>query len=275
MLMGCVGNKYRYDVFAHPGGAVAVATLRHPVSLGLRSLCRISSLEKVRLLSRIGCNGSSRFVNRNNGVMTTPPAGHSDDAATDSANIRRPWDIPPGAAAVLVAVIGVVGVLAGRVTAPVNNSPAPRSTVTATVTSPPSPAAQVMFSLTANSPVPWCQAYGGTGTIPAGYSLVIFDTPAGPSGQLPFTAYYAFDSRATQSATGHWQTEPLQIGTEGGADTDVDIVAVLTTNSIYQYMNSIKTREDAPWISEVLPPGQEISLPVVTNGERGLPCHNS
>jgi hypothetical protein len=209
--------------------------------------------------------------------MTTPPppAGHSDDAAANNTNRRRPGDIPPGYAAVLVAVIGFVAVVAGRATAPDNSAPAPGPAVTTTVTSSPSPAAQVAFSLTANSQVPWCQAYGGTGTIPAGYSLTIFDAPSGPNGQLSSTAYYAFDSRATQSATDHWQTEPLQIGTEGEAGTDVDIVAVLTTNSIYQYMNSIKTGKDAPWISEVLPPGPAISLPVVTNGERGLPCSSS
>jgi len=208
-------------------------------------------------------------------MIPSASAGHSDDAAADNANRRRPWDIPPGVAAVLVAVIGVAGILAGRATAPSNSTSVPRPAVTTTVMSSPSPAAQVEFSLTANSRVPWCQVYSGTGTIPAGYSLVIFSTPAGPNGQLSSTAYYSFDSRATQSAAGHWQTEPLQTGTEGEADTNVDIVAVLTTNSIYRYINSVLTRNNAPWISEMLPPGPAISLAVITNGERGLPCHSS
>lgn len=187
---------------------------------------------------------------------------------------RRPWDVPPGLAAVLAAIIAVGGGLAGRALAP-NNSPSPAPTVTTTITAPPSPsvpAAHLEFSLTDGTAVPFCQVYNGTGAIPAGYSLLIFDTPAGFNGQLPSTPYFSFDKRASPTGD-HWQTEPLQIGTRGQAKDHVDIVGVLASNDVYQYISSIQAKNDVFWISGALPPGPTIKLAVVTNGKNGLSCH--
>lgn len=139
-----------------------------------------------------------------------------------------------------------------------------------TVTASPSPApsrANLEFSLTAGSQVPWCQTYTGTGTIPTGYVLAIFDTPAGAQ------HFYSFDQMATQLPGNHWRTtDPLQVGTRGQPGFHVDIIGVLSTRPILRYMASIRALHGAPWISEALPPGPRITLPVVTNGRRGLAC---
>ena len=192
----------------------------------------------------------------------------SSSKATKEQPERRPWDIPPGLAVVLAAVVAVVGGLVGRTTAPSPNSPSAAPTVTATVTKLPSqsPVAQLAFRLGAYSPVPWCQVYKGTGTIPAGYSLLIFDTPAGSP------PHYSFDDRAAQSATGEWETEPLQIGSKGQPNFHAYIVAVLTPDSTYEYMKSIQTQDRSIWHSAMLPSGLKKFLPVVTNGRQGLAC---
>jgi len=208
--------------------------------------------------------------------VTTLPSGSGDsgdlppDLPPDRPKRRR-WAIPPDLAAVLVAVIGVGAAWAGRATAPSSSASSPGPAVTTTVTASPSPTAptaHLEFSLTANSRVPWCQVYKGTGAIPPGYALAIFATPATPDGQPASPAYYSFDTQAIPLTDGHWRTVPLQIGAKGQANFNSDIVGVLVSKSVYRYIKSIR----APWTSETLPPGPTISLPVITNGKRGLPC---
>lgn len=185
---------------------------------------------------------------------------------------RRKLSVDQGLALIVAAVIGATAGHFGT-TATTADTPSPAPTVTVTASpSPAVPNTHLIFSLTANSHVPWCQTYSGTGTIPAGYVLVIFDTPAGPDGQPTSPAYYAFDSNATQLAAGHWQTEPLQIGTPHQANINVEIVGVLTSKSVYRYINSVLVRNNVPWWSTKLPPGPEISLPVITNGQQGMVC---
>jgi len=176
--------------------------------------------------------------------------------------------------AIIAAVALVGGGALGRVIVPDTN-PSPEPTVTKTITPQPAAKASVAhleFALTAGSRVPWCQVYSGTGKIPAGHVLAIFDTPAGPGGQPASQPFYSFDGKAVQPVPGHWQTEPLQIGTQGLADVNVNVTGVLTSTSFYQYMNSVRAKNGLPWISETLPPGPRIILPVVTDGHRGMAC---
>jgi hypothetical protein len=142
----------------------------------------------------------------------------------------------------------------------VSSSPIPTST-------------NVEFGLTDGSKVPWCQVYSGTGNIPAGYQLIIFDTPAGPDGEPASPAYYSLDAVAMHPVADHWYTVPLQVGSPGEANFDADIVGVLASESTYDYIRSIIIYGNAPWWTTKLPPGPRISLFVVTNGKRGMPCH--
>jgi hypothetical protein len=203
-------------------------------------------------------------------VKSKSSSGASAQAAKEQAERRR-WDIPPGWAVVLAAAIGVVSGLAGRATAPSLDSPSPAPTVTATVTKLPSqsPVTKLAFRLKAYSPVPWCQVYKGTGTIPAGYSLLIFDTPAGPP------PHYSFDNRAASSATGDWETEPLQIGQKDQPNFHAYVVAVLTPDSTYEYMKSIQTQDNAIWQSTVLPSGPKKVLPVVLTAGKAWHAHDN
>jgi hypothetical protein len=207
--------------------------------------------------------------------VTTAPVPDSGINSLKGDKNRRPWDIQPGLAVVLTAIIGLIGGVIGRTTAPDNTQPTPGPTVTATVTASPSPtvpAANLQFALTVNSKVPWCQVYSGTGTIPTGYSFVFFDTPADPDGQPASPASYSFDGVATEVAADHWRTEKLEVGTLYTANDNIDIVGVLTSESTYTYINSILTQRDAQWTSKRLPPGPRATLPVITNGKHGLPC---
>jgi hypothetical protein len=185
---------------------------------------------------------------------------------------RRKWSVDQGIALIVAAGIAAAATYFGtRQTQTGQLTPGP--TVTATVTAPSSPAPSAKnleFSLTADAKVPFCQVYRGTGEIPGGYVLVIFDTPAGADGQPSSPPFYSFDGQAAQVTAGHWSTEPLQLGTEGQAGTSIDIVGVLTSSSYYRLLGSIRALNG--WISGTLPPGPSITLPVSTNGERGLKC---
>lgn len=166
-------------------------------------------------------------------------------------------------AAVLTAAASVVSVVVTKAT----QSPATVSRATA------GPSAHLTFSLTSGSRVPWCQVYSGTGSVPRGYSFVIFDTSADPSGQISQPASYSFDGAAEGDTADHWTTEPLQIGTKGVANTDVDIIGVLTTTAEYSYIGSIRAEKNLLWFSHQLPPGPRVILHVITNGHQGMSCH--
>ncbi len=205
-------------------------------------------------------------------IASSPLPDGTDTATAAEKTKRRRFDVPPGIALIVAALIGLAGGAIGRNTAD-NNSPQRGPTVTTTITASPSPPivanAHLEFVLTPRSKVPWCRIYNGTGTIPAGKVLIIFETPANPDGQPKSPASYSFDGQAKQLTASRWQTEPLQIGTPHQANFNVDIVAVLSSKSTYSYIRSLLTKNS---VSTKLPPGPEISLPVVTNGRRGMAC---
>lgn len=199
----------------------------------------------------------------------TKPLAPSTGPGTPGLNPHKKLirDIPPGWAAVLAASIGIVAAVASSLVTRATQSPA------ASPSSVGAPQAHIEFSLTPNSRVLWCQVYNGTGTVPAGYSFVIFDTPANSAGQVEQPASYSFDGEAEENAPGHWTTEPLQIGTRGVANDSVDIIGVLTSRAIYSFVSSIRAQNDLLWSSQQLPPGPKVTLPVITNGKRGQSCH--
>src|SRR5215467_11565195 len=118
-------------------------------------------------------------------------------------------------AAVIAAFAAAGGYLVPAFLTSGNSSPSPNVTITASPR--PVSAKGLNFALAPHSPVPWCQVYEGTGTIPHGAVLLIFDTPALPSGNPTTPAHYSFDQEVTQSSSAHWQTGHLQIGTLGVA----------------------------------------------------------
>jgi len=207
------------------------------------------------------------------GVVTTPSSpSHPNDGTTGNANKRRPWDIPPGVAVVVAALIGLAGIWVGRASAATSGAPSP--SVTTTITAAPRPTLKVAnlgFALASPARIPWCNILDGTGAIPTGDVLLIFDTPAGPNGQPQSPPYYSFDGKATQVTKNSWQIKPVYIGQRYAKNFNAEIAGVLASDAVYQYILSIHVRNNQPWISEQLPPGQVIRLTVVTNGS-GKQC---
>ncbi len=189
--------------------------------------------------------------------------------------------MPPGKVTIIAAIIGAVaailsgliGVFAGRVTASGGDpQPRPTLTVTATAAAPVTTPANLRFALTRGSLVHWCQSYYGTGTIPSGYTLMLFDISADPTGSPEESASYSFDGKAIKTSADQWQTQkPLEAGKPGQA-ARIDIVGVLGSDSVYAYINSISTDSGTGWGSTDLPPGTKISLPIVTDGEPSTKC---
>jgi hypothetical protein len=172
-----------------------------------------------------------------------------------------------------MAIVGILCVCGTLVLTTVLNRQAVTVAGRGTSSSPIPASTNLEFELTDGSKVPWCQVYNGTGSIPAGYQLIIFDTPAGPDGEPASPAYYSLDAIAIHPVAGHWYTIPVQIGSPGVANFYSDIVGVLASESTYDYIKSIIIYGNAPWWTTKLPPGPKISLFVVTNGKRGIPCH--
>jgi hypothetical protein len=110
-----------------------------------------------------------------------------------------------------------------------------------------------------------CQTYYGTGTIPSGYSLLIFDSPT------LYGAYY-LDGEATNQSQGGWLSPLVMTGND-----PTFISAVLVPSSSASFVNGIFLTSDKPkvraelgslglaWLSHELPPGQESIPPLKAN----------
>ncbi len=205
-------------------------------------------------------------------MTATPQSPATQNKDDDSSRKRPKLTLDAGVASVLATAILVSGGLLGHL---INNkgtaSPSPAVTITAS----PAPlrVGGLKFALPAHSQVPTCQIYYGTGEIPAGHVLLIFDTPALPNGNPTASAYYSFDQEVTASPGGRWQTEPLQIGPPRVAHFSVSIIGVVSDSAQYRLLSSIRTKGHAPWVTTQLPSGPKIALAVVTNGRQGLACH--
>jgi hypothetical protein len=194
------------------------------------------------------------------------------------AKVKRKVD--PGIAAIIAAVIGAIGLAGGafigRATASVK-SPSPAPTATRTVTPAPQ-AVNLGFSLSSTAVVPWCNTFDGTGPIPEGDSLLIFDSPLGPNGQHLTQTQYFFDGAAAQTSKDTWSITPVLIGDKGQPGLYVAVDGILVTNHTASFIESVVAEPIDPknaevaWKSKVLPPGlAHIHLIVVRNANNG-PC---
>ena len=188
--------------------------------------------------------------------------------------------VDPGVAAIIAAVIlavaGISGAV-GRVTASTDPnkaspSPSPAPTVTRTVTPAPQ-AVHLSFSQSSTAVVPWCNTFTGTGSIPQGDSLLIFDSQLGPGGQPLEQSLHYFDGTATQTSNDAWSIYPVYIGDKRDKDLYVAIDAVLVSNRTADFIKSVTPESIDPantqlvWKSKVLPPGlaKNAHLVVVRN----------
>ena len=151
-----------------------------------------------------------------------------------------------------VAVL-VVGLGAGGIGAAVARSAPATGTAT-------DPAAEAVLRFSPEpDPVPYCQSYSGTGTIPDGYQLLIFDR-----GSDSASPYY-FHKQAEKTDQG-WLARTLGIGleptaAEPGLDRGarIDLFAQLVTEETAQVLRDranitiFPERPDSQWLLRRLP----------------------
>jgi hypothetical protein len=120
-------------------------------------------------------------------------------------------------------------------------------------------------------PVPFCDVYAGTGTIPAGDEVLIFDQPLTNDNQPNLQQSFYYDGPATPSKTG-WLTPQVTIGVPGkvGAGEHIELLAILAPKSLANYVQSIFTPPGSWWKSSASLPGlQATQLDVVRNADGG------
>jgi Ca2+/Na+ antiporter len=135
-----------------------------------------------------------------------------------------------------------------------------------------SPIRSLNFS-PASGTIPWCSTFDGSGSIPRGDSLLIFDSPADSAGNLLTPVEYGFHGTANNLPNGTWRIGQVQILTQNKSDNGKRSIlfGVLVTNQDAKFVKSITLSNGGYWRSAALPLGLgHISrLPVVRNGRLG------
>jgi hypothetical protein len=120
-------------------------------------------------------------------------------------------------------------------------------------------------------PVPYCDVYVGTGRIPAGDKVLIFDQPLTDDNQPNLLQSFYYDGSAVPTKTG-WLTRRVTIGVTGkaGADEHIELLAILAPENLANYVQSIFTPSNSWWKSSASLPGlQAAQLDVVRNADNG------
>jgi hypothetical protein len=106
--------------------------------------------------------------------------------------------------------------------------------------------------------VPYCRSYYGTGTIPKGDSLLIFDSPAGSDWDLPQPVSYAFHGLAVPQQNGGWVINNVDILDSSHAGAHAVLFGVLEQNQDAQFLQQIAIYPKSSgiyWRSGTLPLG--------------------
>jgi hypothetical protein len=153
---------------------------------------------------------------------------------------------------------------AGYVTLDDSGREAPGNTRVAPVSSPSPALAPIRFNEPGGK-VPYCNDLSGTGTIPAGQVLAIFD-----HGLSEANEPYWFDQLAEPAGDG-WRARDISLGDGEKADEgkDIELSAVLVPADIGKYLTSIDAENF--WWSSRLPTEPVAKIGVVRN-EDVKPC---
>jgi hypothetical protein len=172
----------------------------------------------------------------------------------------------PWASVISALILAVAGFFGGRATVLQNKSaPPPTPTTTPTV----SAGIPLAFSLSSPASIPWCNDLTGSGTIPKGDSLAIFDSSIGNA------QHYYFDGLASPTSKDAWSLAPVYIGQRNEAGLKDDIVGVLVTNQTARFIASIlpgPPSSTAFWVSTALPPGLAYIHLSATRNADGTQC---
>lgn len=116
-------------------------------------------------------------------------------------------------------------------------------------------------------PIPYCNEFLGTGTIPAGYELWIFDRDADDA-----TAKYYLDSQAIPSGN-NWSANNIEIGNRIGdtGHSTLILAVILPAPFMSWLLQTVNINNGIP--SSDLPPGAHIAdQAVVTRSSNAKPC---
>ncbi len=102
-------------------------------------------------------------------------------------------------------------------------------------------------------PIPHCVSFSGTGGIPAGHALVLFDRATDSGGHYTPTSTFSYDGQAAPSPAGAgWTAPDLDIGSGDAGDrgSHIAIVAVLVPQATADFLDALAGESD----SGLLPP---------------------
>jgi hypothetical protein len=94
--------------------------------------------------------------------------------------------------------------------------------------------------------IPHCVSFSGIGTVPVGYSLLLFDRPADTDGHYTPDSTFSYDDTAMTSGD-RWSANELDIGsgTPGDADTHIAIVAILMAQPVADFIAELANQSDS------------------------------
>lgn len=121
--------------------------------------------------------------------------------------------------------------------------------------------------------LPHCADFAGTGTIPPGATLLIFDHPAGSDGALT-AGGYDYDGRAASATSGTWEADNRWIGTDDPSDAGqyTEMSAVLVPTGAAEFLDSVPNAYTASWQASVLRLGTVADTMLVRRGSDTRPC---
>ena len=167
-------------------------------------------------------------------------------------------------------IIGVIGIalVASSVIVFVNPKLLTRTTVHVKHVPRPAPKLTTDIKLApVSEPIPFCNVFAGTGTIPNGYELWIFDKDAEDA-----SAKYYLDTQAVQSGQ-TWTANNIEIG-DGAGDTGhrTTVFAVLVPRSAMRWLRSVKSIDSGIPSPELPPDSVVADQTVVTRSSDRKPC---
>jgi hypothetical protein len=192
-----------------------------------------------------------------NTMTPASPAPKNKNSPNNASAIKPKRTIDLGIATIVAALIGgaalVGGGVLGRIIAP-NKEPRPGHSTSSTKPTPgPSAnkAPELIFALRSPARIPWCNSISGSGRIPDGDKLAIFDSARSTP------RFYHLDGFARRTSSDTWDLTPVYLGMRHEAGLKITIAGVLVTNRTASFISSLIAGPPgkAFWVARLLPPG--------------------
>lgn len=148
-------------------------------------------------------------------------------------------------------------------------TPTPDEDLTTTLTA----QARLLKFVPVHQPIPQCADFSGTGAIPAGDTLLIFDRAADARGNVVAGSGYDFDGRAASDSPTTWEAKERWIGSGGdGTGHYAQMSAVLVPTGAADFLDSVPGAYRTGWQEAVLRLGSVADTMLVEKGANTHPC---